>query len=64
MTINLNSIKVKNSERTGLNSIGRTEGEELMEMGMVWTYPIKKTEAQPLRNNLKTEPETEAESNY
>lgn len=64
MNTNLNSIKVKNSERTGLNSIGRTEGEELMEMGMVWTYPIKKTEAQPLRNNLKTEPETEVKSNY
>jgi hypothetical protein len=64
MSINLNSTKVRSSERTGLNLIGKTEGEELMEMGMVWTYPIKKTEAQSLRNNLKTEPETEVKSNW
>ena len=64
MSINLNSTKVRNSERTGLNLIGKTEGEELMEMGMVWTYPIKKTEAQSLKNNPKTEPETEAKSNW
>lgn len=64
MSISLNTTEVKNNERKGLNLIGKTEGEGLMEMGMVWTCPIKKMEARPLKDNPKTEPETEVENNY
>jgi len=53
---------VRNRERTGQNSIGKTEGEALMEMGMVWMCPIKKTEAPSLKSKQPIEPETEAEN--